>query len=137
MATSIPRPPRHALAAPDNRSAMDGALRILALLDAHELQVSPVVASRLERELAGDDAAILQTAGWMTEGQRRGAEALPDPLPLLDQVEGSVGDPRLAPWEFEVLVAAAVCVDDRTEVLLAFADRPIGELVAGGASRHL
>jgi DNA-binding CsgD family transcriptional regulator len=137
MAKSISRPPRHALAAPDNRSAVDGAMRILALLDAHHLHVSPLVAARLERELAGDDAAILQTAAWMTDGQRRGAEALPDPLPLLDQVEGSVGDPRLAPWEFEVLVAAAVCVDDRTEILLELTDRPIGELVAGGVSRHL
>jgi DNA-binding CsgD family transcriptional regulator len=107
------------------------------LLDAHHLHVSPRIAARLERELAGDEGAILQMAGWMTEAQRRGAEALPDPLPLLDQVEESVGDPALAPWEFEVLVAAAVCTDDRTEILLELAERQIGELVAGRVSRHL
>jgi DNA-binding CsgD family transcriptional regulator len=73
----------------------------------------------------------------MTDAQRRGAEALPDPLPLLDQVEGSVGDPRLEAWEFEVLIAAAVCIDDRTELLLELAERPITELIAGGVSRHL
>jgi DNA-binding CsgD family transcriptional regulator len=137
MTKSMSRPSRHALAAPENIPAVDGALRILALLDSHDLHVAPVVAARLERELAGDEAAILQTASWMTTAQRRGTEALPDPLPLLDQVESSVGDPRLEAWEFEVLIAAAVCVDDRTELLLEVADRPIGDLVAGGVSRHL
>lgn len=137
MTKSMSRPSRHALAAPENTPAVDGALRVLALLDAHELHVSPWIARRLERELAGDDAAIVQTAGWMTDAQRRGTEALPDPLPLLDQVESSVGDPGLEAWEFEVLIAAAVCVDDRTELLLEVAERPIAELIAGGVSRHL
>jgi DNA-binding CsgD family transcriptional regulator len=137
MTKSMSRPSRHALAAPENTPAVDGALRILAVLDSHDVHVSPAVAARLERELAGDETAILQTAHWMTAAQRRGTEALPDPLPLLDQVESSVGDPRLAAWEFEVLIAAAVCVDDRTELLLEVADRPIGDLVAGGVSRHL
>ncbi|MGN6273256.1 MAG: LuxR C-terminal-related transcriptional regulator [Protaetiibacter sp.] len=137
MTKSMSRPSRHALAAPDNTPAVEAALRVVGLLDAHALHVSPWVAGRLERELAGDDAAILQTATWMTEAQRRGTEALPDPLPLLDQVESSVGDPRLEAWEFEVLIAAAVCVDDRTELLLEASERPIAELIASGVSRHL
>jgi len=137
MATSISGPPRHALAAPDNTSALDGALRILEMLDGVDVHVSPAIAARLDRELAGDDAAIVQLAQWMTDGQRRGTEALPDPLPLFDQVERSVGDPALAPWEFDVLVAAAVCIDDRTEILLELAGRPVGDLIAGRVSRHL
>src|SRR5690606_41822180 len=88
-------------------------------------------------DLAGDEAAIVQTANWMTDAQRRGVQALQDPLPLLDQVESSVGDARLEPWEFEVLIAAAVCLENRTELLLEVVGRPIGDLVAGGVSRHL
>src|SRR5690606_26399144 len=124
MTKSMSRPSRHALAAPENTSALDGALRILELLDAHELPVAPAVAAQLQRDLAGDETAILQIAHWMTEAQRRGAASLPDPLPLLDAVEGSVGDARLEEWEFETLVAAAVCLDDRTELLLEVSERP-------------
>lgn len=137
MATSIPRPPRHALAAPDNAPPLDAAVRAIELIDAHGLCVAPHVAARLDRDLAGDEVAILQLAEWMSDAQRRGGESLPDPLPLLDRVEDAVGDPRLADWEFELLVAAAVCVDDRTEILLEVVRRPIGELIAGAASRHL
>ncbi|MCS0497985.1 helix-turn-helix transcriptional regulator [Protaetiibacter sp. 10F1B-8-1] len=137
MGTSASRPARHPLAAPDNSSAVDGASRILRRLDAHDFALAPAVAARLERELAGDDDAIMQMIAWMTPGQRRGGEPLPDPLPLLDQIERSVGDPALEDWEYETLLAAAVCVDDRTEVLLALAGRPMGDLVEGGVSRHL
>ncbi|QNO38577.1 helix-turn-helix transcriptional regulator [Protaetiibacter sp. SSC-01] len=137
MARSSPQPARHALAAPDNGSAVEGSFDALRVLEAHAVPVAPTVATRLHRELRGDPAAIVQTAAWMTEAQRRGTESLPDPLPLLDAVEDAVGDGRLEPWEFEVLVAACVCVDDRTEVLLEFAARPIDELIAGGVSRHL
>jgi len=137
MATSSSWPPRHALAMPDNTSALDGALRVLALLDDNGLLVAPTVAAHLDRCLAGDDLAILQLARWMTEGQRRGVEALPDPVPLLDAVEDAMGDGELEPWEFELLVAATVCVDDRTEVLLEFANRSIADLVGGRVSRHL
>ena len=137
MVTSASRPARHPLAAPDNASDVDGALRTLRRVDAHDLALAPTVAARLERDLAGDEDAIMQMVAWMTRAQRCGTEALSDPLPLLDQIERSVGDPALQPWEFETLVAAAVCVDDRTEILLAVAGRPMRDLVEGGVSRHL
>jgi DNA-binding CsgD family transcriptional regulator len=137
MTKSMSRPSRHALAAPENTSRVEDALRAVVLLHDQGLPVAPAVAARLAHDLAGDEAAIVQTANWMTDAQRRGVQALPDPLPLLDQVESSVGDARLEPWEFEVLIAAAVSLQNRTELLLEVADRAIGELIAGGVSRHL
>lgn len=137
MTKSMSRPSRHPLAAPENTSRVEDALRIVGVLHDAGLPVAPAVAARLAHDLAGDEAAIVQIANWMTDAQRRGVQSLPDPLPLLDQVESSVGDARLEPWEFEVLVAAAVCLENRTELLLEVAGRPIGDLVAGGVSRHL
>lgn len=137
MTMSSSRPSRHALATPENGSLVAEALGVLRFLDAHDVQVAPMVAARLAHTLGADEHAVLQTAVALTQAQRRGIEALPDPLPLVDQVESAVGDASLADWEFETLLAAAVCVHDRTDVLIEFAERTISELIAGGLSRHL
>ncbi len=119
------------------REGMPELHATLGLLDSHGLAVAPHVAQRLSLALAGDPVAVVEMARRLCEAQRLGTEALPDPLPLLERVERSLGGVRLRDWESEVLLVAAVCVDDRVEVLLDASGRGMAELIESEVSRHL
>lgn len=106
----------------------------LLLLRGDGLTVAPHVASTLSAALNGDPRAVLETARSLSASQRSGARILPDPLPPTDVVRDLFADLVLDPWEHEVLLAAAVCVDDRVDGILAFAGRSAEELVASRVS---
>ncbi|GAA1786147.1 helix-turn-helix transcriptional regulator [Agromyces lapidis] len=112
---------------------------MVELLARHRLVVAPHVAARLGLALSGDADAIIEVTGRLRASQRLGHAVLPDPLPLVPAIERAVGADalRLAEWERMLLVTAAVCVDDRVDVLLAASGRPMSALVEGGVSRHL
>lgn len=130
--------------APRHRSTVESFEQTAAVVDLlarHRLEAAPHVAARLALALGGDADAIIEVAGTLRLGQRLGHEALPDPLPLVPAVAAAVHEslaPQpLEPWERRVLLAAAVCIDDRTEALLAVAGHGMPEFIRGGVSRHL
>ncbi|MGX5697615.1 LuxR C-terminal-related transcriptional regulator [Agromyces soli] len=130
--------------APRHRSTVESfeqTAAVVELLGRHRLEVAPHVAARLGLELAGDADAIIEVADTLRLAQRLGHEALPDPLPLVPAVAAaareSLAPAPLEPWELRVLLAAAVCIDDRTEALLAVAGHGMPDFIRGGVSRHL
>ncbi|KQM82859.1 helix-turn-helix transcriptional regulator [Agromyces sp. Leaf222] len=127
--------PRHR----SNVEAFESSNAIIELLARHRIVVAPHVASRLGLGLGGDADAIIEVAALLRAAQRLGLAVLPDPLPLVPAVSAAI-EPHaasLAPWERQVLVIAAVCTDDRIDVLLAASGRSMSELVGGFLSRHL
>ncbi|GAA1837938.1 helix-turn-helix domain-containing protein [Agromyces salentinus] len=119
--------------------AFEGSDAIVEMLAQHRIFVAPHVAARLGLGLGGDADAIIQVAGALRGAQRLGLASLPDPLPLVPAIDEAVGDDgeRLAPWESQALVVAAVCIDDRIDVLLAATGRSMADLVSSGLSRQL
>ncbi|MBP2412421.1 DNA-binding CsgD family transcriptional regulator [Arthrobacter stackebrandtii] len=101
------------------------------------IAMAPNVAAALCRDLAGDLDAALEVAGVLSPGQLAGHSALPDPLPLLPGLAARLGSPSLSPADRELLLAAAVCVEDRTEVLLTLAHGSMAELIGGPLGPHL
>lgn len=136
---STPERPRQAPRHRSSTEVFEDTRAVVQLLARHRLVVVPHVAARLGLALSGDADAIIEVAGRLREAQRLGHAVLPDPLPLVPAVEAAVADDavRLAEWERRLLVTAAVCVDDRVDVLLAATGRPMSALVEGEASRHL
>ncbi|MCP2369367.1 DNA-binding CsgD family transcriptional regulator [Agromyces terreus] len=129
------REPRHRGAV----EAFEGSGAIVELLSEHGIVVAPQVAARLGLGLGGDAEAIVEVASALRASQRLGLAALPDPLPLVPAIDAAVGPDGhgLQPWERQALVIAAVCVDDRVDVLLAATGRSMAELVGSRLSRHL
>ncbi|MFF2372687.1 LuxR C-terminal-related transcriptional regulator [Agromyces sp. NPDC058110] len=119
--------------------AFENSNAIVGLLARHRLVVAPHVASRLGLALCGDADAIIEVATLLRTSQRLGLSVLPDPLPLVPAITAAIGPhgERLTAWERQVLVIAAVCTDDRSDVLLAAGGRSMAELVDGQLSRHL
>lgn len=101
--------------------------------------LAPHVASALFRDLSGDTDAMLEVAGVLTPSQLAGHSALPDPLPLLPGLVERVGaeGAELDAGERAGLLAAAICIEDRTEVLLAHQQAPMRELIASRLGTHL
>ncbi|SFR72814.1 regulatory protein, luxR family [Agromyces sp. CF514] len=119
--------------------AFENSNTIVELLARHRLVVAPHVASRLGLALGGDADAIIEVTTLLRTSQRLGLSVLPDPLPLVPAIAAAVGPQGdiLADWERQALVIAAVCTDDRSDVLLAATGRSMSELVDGRLSRHL
>ncbi|WP_157413517.1 helix-turn-helix transcriptional regulator [Agromyces allii] len=127
--------PRHR----SNVEAFESSNAIIELLARHRLVVAPHVASRLGLGLGGDADAIIEVTTMLRAAQRLGLAVLPDPLPLVPAITAAV-EPQganLAAWERQALVIAAVCTDDRIDVLLTACGRPMAEFVDGQLSRHL
>ncbi|MFF2494534.1 LuxR C-terminal-related transcriptional regulator [Agromyces sp. NPDC058064] len=136
---STPERPRQAPRHRSSTEIFEDTRAVVELLARHRLVVAPHVAARLGLALSGDADAIIEVAGRLRAAQRLGHAVLPDPLPLVPAIEAAVAADvlRLAEWERMLLVTAAVCVDDRVDVLLAASGRPMSALVEGEASRHL
>lgn len=135
MEESSRNTPRHR----SSVEAFESSNAIVELLARHRLVVAPHVASRLGLALGGDADAIIEVTLLLRGSQRLGHSVLPDPLPLVPAITAAV-EPlgrRLAAWERQALVVAAVCTDDRTDVLLAASGRSMSEFVDGALSRHL
>lgn len=112
-------------------------VQLLEHLRERDLLIAPHVAARLFRELDGDTQAIVEVVSGLSTGERRGTCALPDPLPLTAAVVTRFADLVLAPWERRTLLAAAVCVDDRTEVLRAVSGRSMADIITSEISSGL
>lgn len=110
---------------------------LLESLQESGLLIAPHVAARLFAELDGDFETIAEVARLLSPGERRGTRALPDPLPLTPVVAARFADVVLAPWERRALLAAAVCVDDRTDVLRAVSRRTIEDIISSELSARL
>lgn len=136
---STPERPRQAPRHRSSTEVFEDTRAVVELLARHRLVVVPHVAARLGLALSGDADAIIEVTGRLRVAQRLGHAVLPDPLPLVPAIERAVGADalRLAEWERRLLVTAAVCVDDRVDVLLTASGRPMSALVEGGVSRHL
>ncbi|MHA7304435.1 LuxR C-terminal-related transcriptional regulator [Arthrobacter sp. TMN-49] len=112
---------------------------LLEFLSHHGIAVAPHVASALFADLSCDIDAVLEVARFLTPSQLSGHSARPDPLPLLPGLLARVGaaGAELDAEERAGLLAAAICVEDRTEVLLAQQQVTMGELIAGRLGTHL
>ncbi|MEF3403451.1 helix-turn-helix transcriptional regulator [Agromyces sp. CCNWLW203] len=117
----------------------EGSSAIVELLAQHDLIVAPHVAARLGLGLAGDADAIIEVATALRASQRLGLTSLPDPLPIVPAIDADIGPAceRLDGWERQALVIAAVCIDDRSDVLLAATGRSMADLVESPLSRQL
>ncbi len=110
---------------------------LLGIVADRGISMAPNVAATLCRDLAGDLDAALEVAGALSPVQLAGHSALPDPLPLLPGLAARLDTPELSPEDRELLLAAAVCVEDRTEVLLTLAPGSMAELIGGPLGPHL
>ena len=111
----------------------------LADLLATGMLIAPDVCDLLENRLGRDAASVREVATRLTDGQRRGVAALPDPLPVTP-AQSEVYDPvieRLTGLERSILLIAAVSVVDRTDVLLEAASAGMDAIIGGDVARHL
>lgn len=108
-----------------------------ALLRAHGHRSAPTVVARLVAGCHGDPQAFLETVERLTADQRAGQRCLPDPLPLVPAIVEHFSEVSLEEWETRTLLAASVCVDDRIDVLLAIAERPMDALIESPLSSLL
>lgn len=79
---------------------------------------------------------MAEAAALLSPAQRRGLSCLPDPLPLTASIRELDSADLQGPGR-RMLLLAAVCVDDRTDVLLQAAQLTMVELMAMPASRAL
>ena len=117
--------PRHESRHRPLGEVFEGSNAIVDLLAQHRIVVAPHVAARLGLGLGGDAGAIVEVAAALRGSQRLGLTSLPDPLPLVPTIDAAIGPAGegLIPWERQALVIAAVCIDDRIDVLLAATGR--------------
>ncbi|REJ06655.1 LuxR family transcriptional regulator [Microbacterium bovistercoris] len=73
--------------------------------------------AQLVAACCGDEEIAAEIADVLTPEQRAGLSALPDPLPLVPGIRAVVGA-ALSRSDLRILLIAAVCVDDRVDVLL-------------------
>lgn len=120
-------------------TTVDTVPALLELLSQKGFTLAPHVASALFTDLSSDIDAVLEVAGFLTPSQLSGHCALPDPLPLLPGLLARVGavGGELDAEERAGLLAAAICVEDRTEVLLEQQQVTMNELIATRLGTHL
>lgn len=94
--------------------------------------VAPQVADRVLRLVGDDREALAQTLGRLTPEQLAGTSALPDPLPVTPAVRAALAGetPALDDEDRRVLLAAAVLVVDRVDVLLGATGVAVDRLLA-------
>lgn len=92
--------------------------------------VAPHVARSVGRSVAEDPEAVAEVLGRLAPDQLAGAAVLPDPLPVTPAVRAVAGPVALDDTARRVLLAAAVLVVDRVDVLLGATDVPVDRLLA-------
>ena len=106
-----------------SRSVTDVVLEVCA---ERELVVAPHVAAVLGATLGSDVETLAQVTHVLSPAQLAGHVVLPDPLPLVPALaaalDASHGTETLSARDRHMLLIAAVCVEDRTDVLLHAAD---------------
>ena len=96
----------------------EGALlEVLAHAERVRCPLAPHVGGQLIAALGADREAIIEVAQMLSPAARRGATFLPDPLPLTHAVAAAFEPLVLGPEERQVLVIAALGLDDRLELL--------------------
>ncbi len=104
---------------------------------AQTLWMSPDVAHTVSEACAGDERTIAEIAARLSSQQRHGLRALPDPLPLVPSIAALGSSLALSEWERDALLLAAICIDDRIDVLLEATGRSMSEVLGGSLSTQL
>lgn len=99
--------------------------------------VSPEVLHALREVAYGDEQVVEELLGRLSTSQLQGLRALPDPLPLVPSIDAVGESLTLSDWERRALLVAAVCVDDRLDVLLTAIDRSMEDVLEGTLTNHL
>ncbi|MGM7678040.1 response regulator transcription factor [Microbacterium sp. A94] len=118
----------------DLRALVNG---VSAQLLSHGLAVAPHVTAHLLNQLNGDPATVIAVAQQLTPEQRTGQRMLPQPLPLVPLVEELFASLDLAATNFRSLLLAALCTDDRLDLVLAADDSNADEVLTGVLAQHL
>ncbi|MBO0979590.1 helix-turn-helix transcriptional regulator [Microbacterium sp. SD291] len=103
----------------------------------NDVGCAPHIAARLFAELGGDQVTIRDVALRLDPAQRQGLRPLPSPLPMVASIEVRYDSMDLPPRDLDLLVAAAVRLDDDLAPLLAFDGRSAEEIATSAAGRHL
>ncbi|MFE6734005.1 LuxR C-terminal-related transcriptional regulator [Microbacterium sp. NPDC057650] len=98
--------------------------------------IAPHVHAQLVATCCGDEDIAAEVADALAPEQRTGLSALPDPLPLVPGIR-SVIAAALPASDLRVLLIAAVCVDDRVDVLLEAGGIDMDQLVHSAAGAAL
>lgn len=118
--------------APGEHPDTEGALlEVLVHAARVRCPLAPHVAGALIAALGADRKAIIEVAQTLSPAVRRGAAFLPDPLPLTPAV-GAVFEPLvLGRQERQVLLIAALGLDDRLELLHEAAGAAVTDVARG------
>lgn len=103
----------------------------------HELSTAPHVLGTLVVELNADLPTVREVAAHLTPQQRHGLRPLPAPLPLVPPIANVFAAVEFDDADRNLLLAAALCLDDRLDPLLEFAALTAHEILAGKAGPHL
>lgn len=130
---AVPMEVRRATAPPVRRS------RIVSMQSKAQktLWMSPDVAHAVSEACAGDERSIAEIAARLSPQQRQGLRALPDPLPMVPSIAALGSSFALNAWERDALLLAAICIDDRIDVLLEATGRSMTEVLGGALSTQL
>lgn len=100
-----------------------------AKLHRRGFRIAPAVLHALIAGSHGELKALEQLAERLDDDQRAGVRVLPDPLPLVPAVAADFAGLSLSGTESATLLAAAVCIDDRVDVLLEFSALSMSDLI--------
>ncbi|WP_341975144.1 helix-turn-helix transcriptional regulator [Microbacterium sp. LWO13-1.2] len=103
----------------------------------HELSTAPHVLRTLVVELNADLPTVREVVAHLAPQQRHGLRPLPAPLPLVPPIANEFADLRFTDADRDLLLAAALCLEDRLDPVLEFAARSAHEIVAGPVGQHL
>lgn len=93
--------------------------------------------SRLFGELHGDGSAIGEVVERLLPAQRAGLRPLPNPLPAVPAIADVFRDLVVPDRDRDLLLAAAVSLDDAVDALLDFDGRSATTIAAAPVGRHL
>ncbi|MGF3055707.1 LuxR C-terminal-related transcriptional regulator [Microbacterium sp. YY-01] len=129
--------PRSTLLSAPRYDALSSLAEVQEALVRADLIVAPAVVTRLAAVCQGDAAIVIELAQRLHRSQRWGLRALPDPLPLVPAISQRFADVHLDEESHRILLAAAVCVDDRLDVLLELSGLTAEQLLQSPVSTML
>lgn len=101
------------------------------------LPTAPHVVAKLSRRLGDDAQTVLEIAAALSPAQRSGHRMLPLLLPLVPSISARFDSVLVSADESFILLLAALCTDDRLDVLLDASERTAQGIVAGVLGAHL